>query len=232
MNENIKEDIVRMFKQGLSVAAIADATKAPRPSVLNTLIRAGLYKGGPDTPQTAEGDHDLEHTRLEGQIRDIGPEVREAVLREYRAYLAISTICRRYQVSQIEFWKILVAEAEPLRTHPMISLAQARERRNAEVASLYTMGVAHTEIELLCGIKDTALRKIYATIRNSPDAPYPKSGRDFARHYTPEEIEKVQSLLRVPKIQELLTLKREIEAEHPVLVLPVMVRVKDGSSGV
>jgi len=131
----MKEDILRMFRAGISAAAISDATGVPRVAVVAILAREGLWKAGEDV-----------------QLDEFGPQVREAVLQAYRGFGKVADVCERYGLDQSDYWAIILEEGEPTRKRAPVTRRLATQLKYDEVCRLYQAGEKGRLIVDVCGL--------------------------------------------------------------------------------
>lgn len=131
------DQILRMYKRGISSAAISDATGVPKVSVVAVLCRAGLW--------------------TTSELEKAGPAVREAVLADYRAFVPLALTMKNTGVTKEEYWVILNASGEPVRKSGGAEYKLARERRNQEIETMYLGGSSRREIADMCGVCESTV---------------------------------------------------------------------------
>jgi len=148
----MREEIVRMFKAGVDVSNIADATGVPQPAVIAVLVRENLW-------QVTEGSSESNRVRA---------TVRQGVVTAYRNYASVRETCDRLGISTREFWVIVTTEGEPKRSRKPFVRRLSRIRRDEEIIEMYKAGEL---IETICEVCGTDRPRLYRLLRREGIAP-------------------------------------------------------------
>jgi len=142
MASKVTEDAIRMFRNGVEVPEIASALKITVATVLTLLLRGGVKT------EEFEGLWDVV---AKGQ--EVNATTRAALVGEYKKFVPIPVIAKKFGLQPEMVWQILMEEGVPIRKYQS---GRTREvvklRRDEEIVSMYLEGVEIWEIASAVGV--------------------------------------------------------------------------------
>lgn len=153
VRRSVRDTIIRMFKAGVEVECIADATGVPQAGVIAVLARESLWKSGSE-----EYRKDL-----------VGPAVKQGVITAYRDYAPVRAVCKRFGITSRQFWQIVSEEGEPTRPRRRLLRALSKSRRNVDVVEMYQAGELIEEIIDTCGVSRPLIYRILEEMGVKPN---------------------------------------------------------------
>lgn len=187
MASKVVEDVIRMFRGGVSVSNIAEAMELPTVTVTALLLRGGVE------------DHELESVGEGGRIDELGTirtgkvsdAVRQLVIDDWMKWLPMAAICDKYGLRRNMVWQILLEEGVPTRKKTAMR-ELVRLRRDVEIVDLYQSGMYVMDIAAAVGIGhgvvNYTLRKYNVPRRQAKRGPVRRSQDGFGELVHPRDV--------------------------------------------